>query len=141
MLVRVFDNFLGDFDIFLKRLVRGVNHHAGKTFINALFAQLEGVTVIQMNGNRNIREADGGLDEFLEINRIGVGTCALGNLENERSFFFFASLDDGLDQLHVVHVERAESVFAFERLGEQVFGMCQWHKLFGFEDRPMLGWS
>ena len=60
----------------------------------------------------------------------------LGNLEHQRGFFLFAGLDDGLDEFHVVDVESAEGVFAFERLGEQVFGMCQWHKfMIGFWGR------
>jgi hypothetical protein len=60
---------------------------------------------------------------FFEINRVGVLAGALGNLQHERGFFLFASLNDGLDEFHVVHVEGAQGVFAFERLGEQVFGM------------------
>ena len=126
--VRVFHDLFGDFDVLVERLVAGVNHDAGETFVNALLAQLERVAVVQMDGDGDVGQADGGLDELLEINRVGVLARALGNLEDERGFFLFAGLDDGLDEFHVVDVERAEGVFAFERLGEQVFGMCQWHK-------------
>jgi len=61
----------------------------------------------------------------------------LGNLQDERGFFLFAGFNNCLDEFHVVHVKRAEGVFAFERLGEQVFGMCQWHKyiFLGFQGR------
>ena len=81
-----------------------------------------------MDGDRDVGQADGGLDELLEINRVGVGARTFGNLEDQRGFFLFTGLDDGLDEFHVVDVESAEGIFAFERLGEQVFGMCQWHK-------------
>ena len=126
--VRVFDDFLGDLDILLKWFVRSVNHHAGETFVNALLAQLERVAVVEVNGNRDIAQANGGLNEFFEINRVGVGTRTLGNLQHQRGFFLFASLNDGLDEFHIVDVESAEGVFAFECFGEQVFSMCQWHK-------------
>jgi len=50
-------------------------------------------------------------------------------LKDQRRFLLFAGLNDGLDQFHVVYVERAKGVFAFERFGEQIACMCQWHKL------------
>ena len=128
MLVRVFHDFLGDFDVLVERLVAGVNHHAGEPFVNALLAQFERVAVVEVDGDGDVGQADGRLDELLEINRVGVLARALGNLEHQRRFFLFAGLDDGLDEFHVVHVERAEGVFALQRLGEQVFGMCQWHR-------------
>ena len=118
--VGVFHDLFGDFDVLLERLVAGVNHHAGETFVNALFAQLERVAVVQMDGDGDVGQADGGLDEFLEIDRVGVLARALGNLEHQRRLFLFARLDDGLDEFHVVHVERAEGVFALQRLRKQV---------------------
>ena len=88
---------LADLDVLLERLVAGVNHHAGEPFVNALLAQLEGVAVVQVDGDGDVGQADGGLDEFLEINRVGVLARALGNLEHQRRLFLFAGLDDGLD--------------------------------------------
>ena len=120
--------FLRDFDVFLKRLVAGVNHHAGEPFINALFAQFERVAVVQMDGNGDVGQADGRLDEFFEIDGVGVLARALGNLEDQRRLFLFARLDDGLNQLHVVDVKRAEGVFALQRFCKKFFCMCQWHK-------------
>jgi hypothetical protein len=43
----------------------GVDHHAGEAFINAFLAQLEGIAVIEVDGDGDVGEADGGLDEFL----------------------------------------------------------------------------
>ena len=120
----ILDNFLGDFDVLVERLVGGVNHHAGKALVNALFAQLEGVAVVQVNSDGDVRDADRGLNEFFEVNRVGVLAGPLGNLEDERRFFLFASLNDGLDEFHVIHVECAQGILALESLGEQVFGMC-----------------
>ena len=127
--VGVFHDFLGDFDVFLERLVAGVNHHAGETFVNALLAQFKRVAVVQMHGNGDGGQADGRLDEFFEINRIGVLARALGNLEHHRRLFLFARLDDGLKQFHVVDVERAQRVFALQRLRKKFSGVCQWHTI------------
>ena len=130
MFVGVFHDLLGDFDVFLKRLVAGVNHHAGEPLINALFAQLKRVAVIQVDGDGDVGQADRRLDEFFEINRIRVLARALGNLEHQRRFFLLARLDDGLDEFHVVHVERAQRVFALQRLRKQIPSVCQWHNFF-----------
>ena len=127
--VGVFHHFLGDFDVFLERLVAGVNHHAGESLVNAILAQLERIAVVEVHRDRDRGEADCRLDELLEIDRVGVLARALGNLEHHRRLFLFARLDDGLKQFHVVDVERAEGVFAFQRLREKFPGVCQWHKL------------
>ena len=126
--VGVFHHLAADLDVLLERLVAGVDHHAGKPLVDAILAQLEGVAVVQVDGDGDVGQADGGLDEFLEIDRVGVAAGAFGDLEHDRRLFLFAGLDDGLEQLHVVDVESAQRVFALEGLGEQVFGMCQWHK-------------
>jgi len=118
--VRVFHDFACDFSILLERLVAGVNHHAGETFINALFAEVEGVAVVQVDGDGDVGQADRRLDEFLEIDGVGVLAGALGNLENQRRLFLFAGLHDGLDELHVVYVECAEGVFTLQRASQIV---------------------
>ncbi len=120
MFVGVFHDLLGDFDVLLERLVAGVNHHAGEPLVNALLAQLERVAVVEVDGDGDVGQADRRLDELLEINRVGVLARALGNLEHQRRLFLLARLDDGLNEFHVVHVERAERVFALQRLRKQV---------------------
>jgi hypothetical protein len=116
VLVGVLDDLAGDFDVLLERLVGGVDHDAGEAFVDALLAQLEGVAVVEVDGDRDGGEADGRFDELLEVDRVGVGTRALGDLEDDRGLFLFAGLDDGLDEFHVVDVESTEGVFALERL-------------------------
>jgi hypothetical protein len=61
----VFDDFFGDLDVFGKGFVGGVNHDAGEAFIDALFAKFEGVAVVEVDGDGDVGEADGGLDELL----------------------------------------------------------------------------
>ena len=129
VLVGVFDDPAANLDVFVERLVAAVNHHAGEPLVNALLAQLEGVAVIQVDGDGDVGGADGGFDELFEIDGAGVLAGALGDLEHDGRLFLLAGFDDGLEQLHVVDVEGAEGVFALEGLGEQVFCMCQWHIL------------
>ena len=74
----------------------GVDHDAGESFIDALLAQLEGVAVVQVHGDGDGGDADGGVDEFAEVDRVGVAAGALGDLEDDGGFFLLAGLDDGL---------------------------------------------
>ena len=83
--------------------------------------------MIQMHRDRDVGEADSRFDELLKIDGVGVLSRTLGNLEHDRGFFLLACLDYGLEQLHVVHVEGADSVFALECFGEEFPGVCQWH--------------
>ena len=43
---------------------------------------------------------------------LGVGTSALGNLQDQGSTLFDSGLSDALDDLHVVDVESADGVAA-----------------------------
>jgi hypothetical protein len=63
-------------------------------------------------------EADGGFDQLLQVDGIGILACAFGDLQHDGRFFLFASLDDGLQKFHVVDVEGAEGVLAFQGFGE-----------------------
>jgi hypothetical protein len=127
MFVGVIDDFFAEFGVLFERVMAAINHHAGEPFVDAFLAKFEGVAVVEVDGDGNGGEADGGFDEALEVNGIGVLAGALGDLEHDRGFFLFAGFNDGLEQFHVVDVESAERVFAFEGLGEQLFGVCQWH--------------
>ena len=118
VLMGIIDDLPADLDVFIERLVAGIDHHAGKAFIDALLAQVERIAMIQMNGNGNIGQADRRLDQFFQINGVGILAGAFGNLEHHRRFFLFASLHNRLEQFHVVHVKCAQRIFALQRLGE-----------------------
>ncbi len=109
----VFHHFLGDSDVFFKGQMAAVDHNAGKTFIDTFFAEFKGIAMIQMDSDRNIGKADSGLDELLQIDRVGIAAGTAGDLKDEGSFFFFARGNDGLHELHVIHVECPKSVFTF----------------------------
>ena len=124
MLVSVLGDLAAEVDVFLERLMAGIDHDAGETLIDALLAQFEGIAMIQVDGDGDIGKADGGLDQLFQINRVGIAAGAFGNLEHYRGFFLFARFNNGLKQFHIVHIKRAERVFAFEGLGKQISGMC-----------------
>src|SRR6266567_7310099 len=104
-----------------------INHHTGKTFVDALLAEFKGISVVQMYCNRDIGETQRSLNELFQIYRIGVLPRAFGNLDHHGRLFLFTGLHNRLEEFHVVDVERADGVFAFERLVEQFSGVCQWH--------------
>jgi len=124
----VFNNSFAQSCVFLKREVAAVNHDAGEALVDAFLAQIERITMIQMYRYGDVGKADGGFDELLKINRVGILPCSFGNLQHDRGLFLLAGFDNRLQQLHVVHVEGADSIFAFECLGEEFSGVCQWHK-------------
>ena len=80
-----------------------------------------------MNCDGDIGKTYGRFDEFFKINRIGILPCSFGNLKHHGCLFLFASLHNCLKKFHVVDIEGAERVFAFERLGKQLSRVCQWH--------------
>jgi hypothetical protein len=128
VLMRVVNDLAADFDILLERLVAGVNHDAGEPLINAVFAQLKGIAVIQVNRDGDIREGDGCFDKFLKVDRVSVFPRAVGDLEHHGRFFLFAGFDDCLEQFHVVDVEGTEGVLALQSFREEVFGMGEGHR-------------
>ena len=114
----------GHVHVLLVGVMAAVDHHAGEAFVDAFLAKFESIAVVQVDRDGNGGEADGGLNEFLEIDRVGVSPCALGNLENQRGFLLFAGFDDGLDEFHVVYVEGPDRIFSSQGFGKQLLGMC-----------------
>ena len=48
-----------------------------------------------------------------EISRLRVFSCACGHLKNQRRVFDFGSVNDTLDDFHIVYVESSYGVVAF----------------------------
>jgi len=103
----------GDRSVLPKVFGARVNHHAGEPSVNALFAQLERVAVVD-DGPRSemLERLTAASISFLEVNRVGVGTRAFGDLEYQRGFSS-SRPRRCLDEFHVVDVECAEGVFTF----------------------------
>ena len=99
------DDALGDRDVLVERLVRGVDHHrAVEAGINAVVAGLL-VAVVQMHGEDGFREdLLGGADDGFEHALVGVLPRALRDLDDERRLAGEAALEQAHGLLGVVDV-------------------------------------
>ena len=68
-----------------------------------------------------------GLHQLHQIGVVGIGAGALGHLQDQGSLLLLSSLGDTLNDLHVVDIERADSVSAVIGLFEHFSGRYQWH--------------
>ena len=71
---------------------------------------------------------NGSLDELHEIDVLGIGPGAFADLQDEGGVLLDGGLGDALDDLHVVHVERADGVAAVVGLLEHLFGGDDCHR-------------
>ena len=72
-LMSVLDDFPGDRDVLLKVVVGTVDHHAGKAEFDRGLDRLEGIAVIEVEHDRNVRILlDGRLDQVLEVGQVRV---------------------------------------------------------------------
>ena len=127
MVVGILHHLLGDLDVLLKGLGGGIDHHGGETAVHAGLAQLEAVAVVQVQADRQAGLSDGGLYQLDQIGMVSIGPSALGDLEDQGGVDLFGRLGDPLDDLHVVDIERADSVSAVIGLFEHFSGRYQWH--------------
>ena len=130
MVVRIFDNLAGDADVLLKGFAALVNHDGGKAAVDAAFAQLKAVAMVQMEADGETGLDDGGLDQLHQIGVIGIGTGTLADLQDQRSIEVLGSLCDALHDLHIVDIERADGIAAVIGLFEHFFRCYQWHNHF-----------
>ena len=119
VIVRILDDLAGDLDVLRERLGGRVDHDGGEAAVNAGLAGLKAVAMIQVQRDRNLRALDDrGLNQLHQVGVVGIRAGALGNLQDDRGLLLAAGLGDGLDDLHVVHVESADSVAAVVSLLE-----------------------
>ena len=121
VVVGVLHHLAGNRDVFLKGLGGGVNHNGSEAAVNAGLAQLEAVTVVQVEADGQTGFDDGRLYQLNEIGVVGVGPGTLGYLENQRRVDLLGGLGDPLDDLHVVDVEGADGIAAVIGLGKHFF--------------------
>ena len=111
--MRVFNNLLGQSNVLLKRLGRSVDHNRGEAAVDTALANFKGITVIQMESNRDIRAVlNRSLNHLDQIIVVRISARALGYLQHNRSLLILASLGDTLDDFHVVYVESADCIAA-----------------------------
>ena len=124
VIVRVLYHLGGDFDVFGERMARRVDHNGREPVLDAVYAEIVRIAVIEMQADRQTRILDCGLNHFNEVLGVGVFARARAYLKDERSFFELAGFHDTLYRFHVVDVECADGVAAF-------IGFCE-HILSGY---------
>ena len=113
VIMRIFNNFTGEGNIFFIGLGRSVDHNGGETAVNTALAELEAVTVVQMQSDRDFGiQLNRGFHQLDQVGVVGIGAGPLGNLQNDGSLQLAGSIGNALDDLHVVDVERADCVSA-----------------------------
>ncbi len=103
-------NLFGQGDVVLKAVLGAVNHHGGKTAVNAGFADSKILAVVQMQSQIQSAVLNGGLHQLHQINMLGIFACAGANLQNQRRFCFLGGFSDALNNLHIVDVEGSDGV-------------------------------
>ena len=133
VVVSVLNNLTGELDVVFEGMMAAVDHNRGETAVDAAFAKLEGIAVIEVYADGKIKAGgffrvdDGGFDELHKIGMLGILAGAGGNLKNQGSLLFDGGFGDALDDFHVVYVESADGVAAFIGLLEHFLGSYDRH--------------
>ena len=115
--VSVLNYLLGKSDVVLERLGGSVDHNGCETTVDAGFAELEGITMVKVQSDRDLRILSySSLNEFYKISVVRISTSTLGNLKDNRALQFACSLCDTLNDLHVVYVKSTNSITAIVSL-------------------------
>ena len=86
--------------------------------------------MVLVHADRNVRiHFDRGEDEVAQEGLAGVGTGTGGTLQDHRRIDGGGGLHDGLDLLHVVDVERRQTIAVFGGMVEQLTKGNQCHLL------------
>ena len=114
-LMSIVDHFLRQRDIFLVGEMRAVDHHRREAHVDARFAKLERVAVIEVQHDLRMGAAQ----------LLGVLASAARHLQNDGRLGLDRSLNDGLHLLHVVEVERSDRILPCDGLLEHLAGVHQ----------------
>jgi hypothetical protein len=129
VLMSIVGNLLGEGDILFVWKSGTIDHDGGETEINAALAELERITMVKMEDDLRMLPAKllgifySTLRHVAEEGLVGIVTCALGHLEDDRALQLGGSLDDGLELLHVVEVECRNGIATLDGLCEHLTGV------------------
>lgn len=102
MRVCVFDDLLGDADVFFKFVLRAVDHDGGKAIVYAFLADVKIFAVIQMQRDIQSGIEDGCFHELQKVSGFGVFARACGYLQDQRRLFELCCLHDALNDFHII---------------------------------------
>ena len=128
MIMCVLNDLTGEGDILFERLGGSVDHDRGETAVDAALAQFKGVTMIQVQRDRDLGvQLYSSLYELDQVGMVGIGTGTLGYLQDDGSLKLSGGIGNTLNDFHVVDVEGADSVSAVIGFLKH-FSCCnQWH--------------
>ena len=127
--VSVFYDLLGEGDVLLVGEAAAVDHYAGETVVDAVLAEFEGVTVVEVeNDFRSLATEFLGilystLGHVAEDGAVGIVTGALADLHDDGALGFYGSLHDGLHLLEGVEVESGDGIATCYGLLEHLAGV------------------
>ena len=130
-LVSIVNHFLGEGDILLVRQRRSVDHHAGETEVHTALAELEAVTVVEVQTDLRVLPTEllgvlnSALSHVTEQGLVSVVTGTFGYLEDYRRFGLSRSFDDSLELLHVIEIESRDCIASLDCLGKHLTGVDQ----------------
>ena len=123
-LVCIFNNLLGEGDVFFVRKVRTVNHNRRETAVNAVLAKFVAIAVVEVKHDLWFSPAkflsvfNSSLSHVAKESCVSIVASALRYLKDNRRLGFRSSLDDSLKLLHVVEVESRNCITAFNSLSK-----------------------
>ena len=117
-----FNHPAGDFDIFIKRFVAGINHHRTvKTTLDTIVAGFF-IAMIEMNRKNGFREnLVGRSNQAFEHFLVGVRARALANLNDERGFAIHVPTKQAHRLLQIIDVISPNRILAISGF-KQFFG-------------------
>ncbi len=124
----IFNDFLGDGDIFFVGQGGTVDHDGGKAAVDAVLAHLKGRAVVQMDADRDAGILDQGcFDQLHDVDLAGIFSGASRNLQNHGRLLFRGSTHNALNDFHIVDVKRTNGELAFIGSFKHFFGANKGH--------------
>ena len=124
-------HLLGEGDVLLVGKVRTVNHDRRETVVDAVLAQLEAVTVVEVQHDLGILAAQflgilhSTLGQVAQDGTVGIVAGTLRYLHDDGRLALYGCHYDGLHLLHGVEVEGRNSIATSHCLGKHFTGVHQ----------------
>ena len=112
--VCVFNDFLCLCYVFFVVQVRTVEHYGCEAVFDTVFANFEIRTVIQMQSNIQTCFFNCSIYHCFQVFGMRIFQCRFGNLQNNSGVLCFCSSNYTLNDFHVIDVESADCITAFE---------------------------
>ena len=135
----VFNNFLCEFYILVKRIFGTVYHDRRKSAVYAGFAYFKICAVVKVKSKVYARVFDSSFCKSHKICVFSIFSCTCRYLKDNGRMIFRARFRDSLDYFHVVYVESAYGISAFVSLFKHFFccNYCHFYSSFPHNIKKM----